>query len=161
MKHNKAVCLIRYSSFLKDIGSDGKGLDHINKSLEIFQQISDKTYEDEAWDLKGMFSEMFDDIAEAFNCYKRALELASKDSDMKQTYEKNRDKLLPLIENMDVLCPNCAEKLKITDSFCIKCGANIAESIKQVLKNHGSGENVERNVEHEEVCDAYIMDFEE
>ena len=63
------------------------------------------------------------------------------------------------IENIDVICPNCGEKLKITDSFCLKCGAHIVELIKPILKNQNSSENVEMTVE--EVCGADIMHFEE
>ena len=158
-KHNKAACLITYANYLKDIGFDEEGLFEINKSLEIFQDMSDKRYEDEAWNLKGVFLERSGDIAEAFNCYKMALELAPKNSNMKQTYTENRERLLPFIENTDVICPNCGKKLKITDAFCIKCGAHIAESIQPVLKDNGSNENM--TVDHEDVCDADIIHFDE
>ena len=160
IKGNKALCLIRYSNYLKDIGFDEEGLDKIEKSLEIFQEINDKRCEDEAWNLKGILLEKSGNIPDAFNCYKRALESAPKNSEMKQTYLENRDRLLQFIENTDVICPKCGKELKITDVFCIKCGAHIVDLIRPVLKDPDSNET-ELTVEHEEVCDADIMHFDE
>lgn len=160
IRGNKAMCLIRYSKYLKDIGFDEESLEKIEKSLEIFQEISDKRYEDEAWNLKGILLERLDNIPDAFNCYKRALEFAPKNSDKKQTYLENRDRLLQYIENTDVICPKCGKKLKITDVFCIKCGAHIVDLIRPVLKDPYSNET-EMTVDYEEVCDADIMHFDE
>lgn len=140
IRGNKAMCLITYSKYLKDIGFDEESLEKIEKSLEIFQEISDKRYEDEAWNLKGILLEKSGNIPDAFNCYKRALEFAPKKSEMKQTYLENRDRLLQYIENTDVICPKCGKKLKITDVFCIKCGAHIVDLIRPVLKDPDSNE---------------------
>ena len=134
-KHNKATFLIDYSYHLYDIGNTREGIFKIKSAIDIYQEISDKRREDEAWNLRGIFLEIFGNIPEAFGCYKKALELAPSDSSMKQTYIENRDNLLQLIENTDINCPGCGEKLKITDSYCFKCGSPIDESVEIVLKN--------------------------
>lgn len=157
-KHNRAVCLIDYCYILKDSGEDREGLKKINDSLEIFQRISDRKYEDEAWNLKGIFLERLDDIPEAFNCYKKALEIADSDSKMKQTYRENRDKLLPLLDDSGIVCLNCGNKLKITDNACFRCGAHIDESIKPVLRQDSAEE---REMDREYALGATILHFDD
>ena len=150
-RHNKAGCLIDYCYILKDSCEDREGLSKINDALEIFQKISDKRCEDEAWNLKGIFLERFDDILGAFNCYKKALELADSDSGMKQTYRENRVNLLPLLDDADIVCPKCGNKLKITDNICFKCGERIDELIRPVLRNR------QNPVEKGEMSREYAM----
>ena len=159
-KHNKAVCLIDYCYILKDSGEDRESLDKINDALEIFQKITDKRYEDEAWNLKGIFLERLDDIPEAFNCYKKALELADTDSKMKQTYRENRDNLLPLIDDSGIVCPNCGNELKITDNACFRCGAHIGEPIKPTLRNQPDPAE-ESEMDREYAVGATILHFDD
>ena len=158
---NKARCLVDYAWHLKDTGFNDWGLKVIKKSLKLFQKISDKEREDEAWYLKGMFLESFNKIPWAFNCYKRAYALA-QNKGWKKSIRKKRNNLLQFIENTDIPCPNCGEMLKITANKCFKCGEPIDESIKIVLKkDDDSAEEIEMDVEYEPVCDADIIHFDE
>ena len=157
MEGNEARCLVDYAEYLKDTGFNDWGLKVIRKSLKLFQKISDKEREDEAWNLKGMFLESFNKIPGAFNCYKRAYALAQNEG-WKMIYKENRDAMLQFIENTDINCPNCGEDLKITANECHKCGAPIDESVEIVLKRD---DEFRMTVEEESVCDADILHFDD
>jgi tetratricopeptide (TPR) repeat protein len=133
-KHNKALCLMRYSHFLKRAENYEMGLEKINESLEIFEEIDDKESEDECWNFKGELLEMSNDIPEAFKCYKKALAVAKDDNENKKTYKENRDRLLEHIDNSDITCPRCGNKLKITDNFRHKCGNHFDMPIRVIEK---------------------------
>lgn len=133
-KHNKAACLINYCYLLISPNNYNEGLKKIEATLEIFQEISDKTREDEAWNLKGNFLEGLGNIPEAFKCYKKAVEIAKDDNIMKSTYKENRDKLLKFIDTSDIKCPRCGNEVKITDNFCLRCGNRFDMEIKLIEK---------------------------
>lgn len=124
-RHNKARCLVRYSRLLSGYNDNEKALELIDDSLEIFETLKDKDYEDRAWNLKGMLLERFNDFEGAFDCYKKALEISTKDNDMKPEYKKNRDRLIGLIDSSEKTCPKCGGRLEITDNFCLKCGTRV------------------------------------
>ena len=157
IERNAATCMVDYAWHLKDTGFNDWGLKVIKKSLKLFGKISDKEREDEAWYLKGMFLESSNKIPWAFNCYKRAYALA-QNKGWKKIYKKNRDAMLQFIENIDINCPNCGQRLKITANKCFKCGEPIDESIEIVLKKD---DEFQMTVEEESVCDADILHFDE
>lgn len=126
-RHNKARCLVRYCSHLKDDGDRGHALDVIDQSLLIFKELDDKDFEDRAWNLKGMLFESFNNFEGAFDCYKKALELSAADSEMKSVYRKNRDRIIPLIDSSERICPSCGGRLEVADNFCLKCGARVGD----------------------------------
>lgn len=136
-KHNKATCLIDYACFLRDRQNIESALAKINDSLEIFENIDDNRREDEAFYIKAVCLEKLNNIPEAFNCYKKALEHVDDDNNMKWTYRQNRDRLLRLMDDKDIICPGCGNHLKLTDNFCVKCGWHVDESINPSLKDSG------------------------
>lgn len=161
-RHNKAVCLIDYCNILKDEGDNERGIEKINDSLAIFKELSDREYEDEAWNLKGIFLERFNDIPEAFKCYKKAIELANEDTEMKTTYKENRDRLLEFIDASDVTCPECGNKVKITDNFCLKCGKHFDMEIELIEKNEprSNYKLTRTRAEHDNLSET-IIEFDE
>ena len=140
-KHNKALCLLEQCYILKDQDENHIGLNKINESLNIIQQLDNKEREDEIWNLKGIFLERLDRIPEAFDCYKKAIELAKDDDQNKKVYKENRDKLLPFIDSSDMICPKCGNNLNITDNFCLRCGTRIEKPAKLIFRKETDSNN--------------------
>ena len=159
--HNKATCLIDYSRELMENEDFQESLERICQSLEIFEEISDKREEDEAWNLKGVLLERMNDLSGAFRSYKKALELASDESDMKETYRKNRDCLLQYVENKNIICPKCGNPLKITDNFCIKCGEHVDETARITFKKGSEIGEVKRTYEGENFDETIFRIYED
>lgn len=158
-KHNKIICLMNYCDNLKDHYRYSEALDRISEALEIFKTTDNKEYEDEAWNMKGTLLEELARIPEAFNCYKKAIEVAGDDNEMKQTYKENRDRLLQLIDQTDLICPKCGNNVKVTDNFCLKCGTPIEEPVKLVAKNEPDSDRRKRI--HDYTSNELIIDIDE
>lgn len=132
-KRNLANLLLRYSYHLKENGNISEASFKIQDAIRIFERIGDSESEAEAWNLKGNFSRIFTEIPDAFRSYKKAMELSGND-EKKETYRKNRDSLLTYIANVNIKCPKCGKKLKITDSYCTNCGASVDRFVEIILK---------------------------
>lgn len=139
-KNNKAETLIDWAYSLKDKREYEKARDKINESIDIFQNISYKTCESEAYNLKGLILEEMGEILPAFMAYKKAVEHVRDDDMYKGSYKRNRDHLLQYIEDEEFKCPECGNKLRITDNFCNICGAKFDEPLhkKDKSKTHYS-----------------------
>lgn len=139
-QNNKAETLIDWAYALKDKSEYEKGLDKINESIDIFQNISYKTCESEAYNLKGLILEEMGETLPAFMAYKKAVEYVRDDDEFKGSYKRNRDHLLQFIEDEEFKCPKCGNKLRITDNFCSICGAKFEEPLhkKDKSKTHYS-----------------------
>ena len=139
-KNNKAEVLIEWAYSLKDKREYEKALEKINESIDIFQNISYKTCESEAYNLKGLILEEMDETVAAFMAYKKAVEYVRDDDECKGSYKRNRDHLLQYIEDDKFECPKCGNKLMITDNFCNICGAKFEEPLhkKDKSKTHYS-----------------------
>ena len=159
--HNKATCLIDYSRELMENEDFQESLERICQSLEIFKEISDKRGEDEAWNLKGVLLERMGDLSGAFYSFKKALKLASDESDMKETYTKNRDRLLHYAENKNIICPKCGNPLKITDNFCVKCGEHVDETARITFKKGSEIGEVKRTYEGENFDETIFRIYED
>ena len=159
--HNKATCLIDYSRELRENEDFQESLERICQSLEIFKEISDKRGEDEAWNLKGVLLERMGDLSGAFYSFKKALELASDESEMKETYRKNRDCLLQYVENKNIICPKCGNSLKITDNFCVKCGEHVDETARITFKKGSEIGEVKRTYEGENFDETIFRIYED
>ena len=86
-KNNKAETLIDWAYSLKDKREYEKALDKINESIDIFQNISYKTCESEAYNLKGLILEEMGEILPAFMAYKKAVEHVRDDDMYKGSYK--------------------------------------------------------------------------
>jgi tetratricopeptide (TPR) repeat protein len=159
LKHNKISSLMEYSELLRNQGRYSEALDRVNESLKIYEQTEDNEFEDKAWNLKGTILEKLNDTGNAFNCYKKAIELADDNNENKKTYKENRDRLLPLIDNSDIVCPKCGNKVKVTDNFCLRCGFHIDEPIKVISKNESKSNHTRRKYDH--TTNELIIDIDE
>ena len=139
-RNNKAEVLIEWAYSLKDKREYKKALEKINESIDIFQNISYKTCESEAYNLKGLILEEMGETVAAFMAYKKAVEYVRDDDECKGSYKRNRDHLLQYIEDDKFECPKCGNKLMITDNFCNICGAKFEEPLhkKDKSKTHYS-----------------------
>ena len=139
-RNNKAEVLIEWAYSLKDKREYKKALEKINESIDIFQNISYKTCESEAYNLKGLILEEMGETVAAFMAYKKAVEYVRDDDECKGSYKRNRDHLLQYIEDDEFKCPKCGNKLSITDNFCNMCGAKFEEPLhkKDTSKTHYS-----------------------